>query len=362
MGAGNGGCAAAADLTRRGFEVRLYNRTSERLRPIQEQGGIELSGEAGDGLVKIAMVTDRLEEAVAGADLLLVTVPTSALTHYAAALAPLVTPEQTVMLNPGHMGGSLYFAAEVKRLAGKTGLKLCETTTLPYACRMQRPAAVRIFRISTNLLFAAFPSSRLDELYAVISPLFPQIKKARTVMETGLQDLNAVEHPAQILCNAGWIEFTQGNYYFYYEGTTPAVARVIEAVDAERVALARAMDVPTKTFVDYFYDAGYTSRRGLESGRVYEAMQDSEANRWIKGPKNLDHRYVHEDVGWGLVPWMQLADRVNVAVPTMHALTELASIVNGIDYRITGLTLERMGLAGMDKAQLDNYLATGVAS
>ena len=66
------------------------------------------------------------------------------------------------------------------------------------------------------------------------------------MLETGFQDLNAVEHPAQTVCNAGWLEHTEGDYYFYCEGTTPAVARVIEAVDRERLALAAAAGVPTR--------------------------------------------------------------------------------------------------------------------
>lgn len=337
----------------------MFNRSAERLRPIKEQGGIVLSGAAGEGLVPVALVTDSLEDAVAGAQLVLLTVPTSALTYYAPALGPLLTSDQTVMLNPGHMGGGLYFAAELKRRFGKTDLKICETVTLPYACRMQGPAAVRVYTVSTNLLFAALPGDRVDELFKAVEPAFPQIKKARNVMETGLQDLNAVEHPAQILCNAGWIEHTKGDYYFYYEGTTPAVARVIEAVDAERLALARAMGVPTNSFVEYFHAAGYTSERALTTGSVYEAMQDSEPNRWIKGPKSLDHRYIHEDVGWGLVPWMHLAGPLGVSVPTMEALTELASVMNEVDYRVKGLTLEQMGIAGMDKSQLERFLMEG---
>ena len=39
LGAGHGGCAAAADLTARGFEVRLHARREESLAPLREQGG-----------------------------------------------------------------------------------------------------------------------------------------------------------------------------------------------------------------------------------------------------------------------------------------------------------------------------------
>ena len=60
-----------------------------------------------------------------------------------------------------------------------------------------------------------------------------------------------------------------------------------------------------------------------------------------------DHRYIHEDVGWGLVQWLNLARVANVPTPTMEALTTLAGVVNGVDYYRDGLTLERMGIAGI---------------
>jgi hypothetical protein len=53
------------------------------------------------------------------------------------------------------------------------------------------------------------------------------------------------------------------------------------------------------------------------------------------------------------VPWIHLARVFDVPVPTMEALTYVASVVNGIDYLQEGLTLERMGLAGLDRAGLE---------
>jgi len=347
LGAGNGGCAAAADLTLRGFSVRLYNRSPERLAPIHERGGIETRGVLGEHFVELEQITTDLAEAVDGASEVVLTVPISGLRFYAEHLPPLLQADQAVLLNPGHMGGGLFFSSEARR-RGFSAPNLCETATLTYACRMEGPATVGVYTASTNLPLAALPARRTDELHARMVRLFPNLVKARNVLETGLQDLNAVEHPAQTVCNAGWLEHTKGDYYFYYEGTTPAVSRVIEAVDRERLALAAALGVETRTFIESFHSMGYTSDRALASGSVYDAMQDSLPNRTIKGPKSLDHRYLHEDVGWGLVPWINLAEVVDVPVPTMRALAVLASELNGIDYLTEGLTLERMGLSGLD--------------
>ena len=49
IGAGNGGCAAAAHLTQRGFDIRLYGRSARTTEPLSAIGGIEYEGVLGEG-------------------------------------------------------------------------------------------------------------------------------------------------------------------------------------------------------------------------------------------------------------------------------------------------------------------------
>ncbi len=342
MGAGNGGCAAAADLRlRTGHEIALFNRSPGRIEALQDAGGIHLEGVGATGFADLAVISTDVNEVLDGATIVIVTAPTSALGAYGKLLSTRLGSDHLVFLNPGHMGGGLHFASKFD-IAHRP--RICETTTLTYACRMTGDTTVTIYREATGLLFAAFPARDTVACLEQLEPLFPgRFKVASSVLETGIQDLNAIEHPAQILCNAGWIEHAKGDYYFYFEGTTPSVARVIETVDNERMQLAATLGVPTRSFVDYFAAAGYTTEQAAQTGSVYEAMQHSEANRWMKAPVSLDHRYVHEDVGWGLVPWEALGNVVGVPMPTVSALIHLACVMNKIDYRRDGLTLERLG-------------------
>ena len=360
IGAGNGGCAAAADLGSRGYEIRLYNRSPERLAAIIEQRGLNKVGVTGEGFVELHVITTNLAEAVGGADLIMLTVPISAHPLFARELAALLRPKDVLFLNPGHMGGGLFMAHELHRLTGRKDIRICEASTLTYACRMSAPATINIHSTMTNLPFAAFPGRRQQELYDFVVPLYPQLVQASHVLETGFHDINAVEHPPQIICNAGWLEHTKGDYLFYFEGTTPSVGRVIDAVDRERLALAEAAGVPTKPFVEIFHEMGYTSARAAEEGSAYVALQESAPNRWIKGPSSLDHRYIHEDVGWGLVPWSEMGRAYGVPTPTMDGLITLGGVLNASDYRTEGLTLERLGLAGVDPADLETYLHNGI--
>ena len=70
LGAGHGGCAAAADLTARGFEVRLHARREETLSPLKKQGGVKATG-VQDGLFPARLLTTDVEAAVSGAEIIM---------------------------------------------------------------------------------------------------------------------------------------------------------------------------------------------------------------------------------------------------------------------------------------------------
>jgi opine dehydrogenase len=135
---------------------------------------------------------------------------------------------------------------------------------------------------------------------------------------------------------------------------------VIAAVDAERMAVAQALGIPTVTFLEAFYGAGLTTRAAMESGSVARACRESAPNATIRSPASLDHRYVHEDVGYGLVPMAALGTLAGVPTPTIDALIGVLSRAVGIDYAREGLTLDKMGIGGRTPASLPGFLQDGV--
>src|SRR5581483_10568727 len=216
-----------------------------------------------------------------------------------------------------------------------------------------------VFQLSPATL-AAFPARRLDECYQRVDALLPgQFRRGDTVLDLDLMNINAVMHPAQMVCNASWIEATSGDFSIYQEGSGPAVARLIAAVDAERLAVAAQLGVAATPLGEILWKAGYTTHEAARTGEVYTALQAAEAIRAVKAPPTLDHRYLHEDVGWGLVPWAALAEATAVATPVIGALIDLAGAINGVDYRATGLALDKMGLRGMTPEQIVDYVRPG---
>jgi opine dehydrogenase len=359
LGAGNGGCAAAADLTLRGYEVRLFSRSDATLLPIIKRGGITLSEAGEENFAAPYFHSPHIVPVIEGVDLIIVAAPAVAHEYLAQSMAAHLQDGQRILLNPGHTGGSLHFANILRRAGNRAAVGLCETVTLTYICRMVKPAHVEIYRRTTNLRCAAFPARNSADLIGEIQTIYPNVTVAENVLETGFSNINAIMHPAGMLGNAGWIEKTAGDFLYYREGVTQAIAAWIEEVDEERLKIVKSLGLTPVPFIDIFYQAGLTSNEARVSGSVYNAIHESEANLKIKSPTSLDHRYLHEDVGYGLVPMAEIGRLLGIKTPMMNSLITLASVANGIDYSSEGLTLGKMGLADITAENLSAMLQNG---
>jgi opine dehydrogenase len=109
----------------------------------------------------------------------------------------------------------------------------------------------------------------------------------------------------------------------------------------------------------FFFRMGYTNAAGRDGGTAYDVFHNSEPNRWIKAPATIDHRFLNEDVPYGLVPIAELGRVAQVPTPCADAVIEIASIVAGRSYRRDGLTRDRMGIGAMTVRQITTLLQTG---
>ncbi len=119
------------------------------------------------------------------------------------------------------------------------------------------------------------------------------------------------------------------------------------------------MKIPAVSFLDAFCRAGLTTEAARASGSISRACRESEANKTIKSPPTLQHRYILEDVGYGLVPISALAALARVKTPTIDALIVLASEAIGTDLRAGGLNLKSLGLEGLSPEELPRFIETG---
>ena len=356
IGAGNGGCAAAAHLAHRGFDIRLYGRSRATTEPLAAIGGIEYEGALGEGFAPLSLITNDAGAAIAGADLVLIMVPTHAHEDVARTIAPHIAPKQVVMAAPGHT--LLLIPNAIRKAGGRLGL-YCDSSSMPFICRKSAPARINITRDAQILYFAAFPGQKVAAVAEDVRQVFPHIEPTPSLLHTVFPYTNAIHHPPALLLNVGRVESTGGDYYHYYEGITPSVGRLIDALDVERLAVAAALGVRIEPLPQFFFRMGYTNAAGRDGGTAYDVFHNSEPNRWIKAPATIDHRFLNEDVPYGLVTIAELGHVAQVPTPCADAVIEIASIVAGRCYRRDGLTRDRMGIGAMTVSQVTTLLRTG---
>lgn len=353
IGAGHGGKAMAAHLALMGFPVRLYNRTSENIQVIQKRGGIELTSYEGGpfGFAKLEMASAKLAEVIEDAEVIMVVVPSTAHKDIATAVAPHLKPGQMVVLNPGRTGGALEFNQILKQNNCKEGVVVAETETLIYASRSDGPAQARIFRVKESVPLAALPASSTQMVLDRIEPAYPQFIDGTSVLHTGLNNMGAIFHPALTLLNAGRIENTLGEFQFYIEGVTQSVARVLEALDRERVTVASALGIRARTAMEWLkmaYDA--------TGNNLLEAIHNQTGYYGIPAPATLNHRYITEDIPMSLVPISSIGKHVGVSVPAIDSIIQLACIVHHTDYFRRGRTAESLGFGNMSIQEFMQYV------
>jgi opine dehydrogenase len=356
LGAGHGGTAMAAHLALKGYSVNLFNRSPQRIEAVAIQGGIELvSGpEAGiqGGFAPLGKVSTDAEECIRGVDVLMVVVPATAHADIARIVGPHLQDGQSIVLHPGRTGGVLDFSRALRELGVKVDINLAEAQTFIYASRATAPAQATIFRVKNTIPVAAMPAHRTVGVLRQIKQAFRQFVPGDNCLKTGMNNIGVVFHPTIALLNAGRIESTSGDFQFYVEGVTPGVAKVLERVDAERVAVAAALGIRAMTAREWLYIA-----YDAPGATLYEAMRRQPGYKGIMAPQALaGHRYLSEDVPTGLVPIASLGRMLGVATPTMDSLIQVANIVHECDYWRTGRTVERLGLGGMSVKEIRRFV------
>src|ERR1019366_9051907 len=161
--------------------------------------------------------------------------------------------------------------------------------------------------------------------------------------------VNMVLHVPGAVLGAAWVEATGGDFTFYVQGMTKGVARVMQALDDERRAVARALGHELPSLVAEMQAIGTVESSVIDLGDLVAAIASGEANRQIKAPASLEHRYYREDFGHGLLPFTAFAAIAGVTVPVAASLLQIAETLLGVDLAAHGRTAERMGIAGLDR-------------
>lgn len=348
LGAGSGGLSAVAELSQRGIATRLWNRSLDTLRPLQDAGGVRYEGVLGSGLARPECISSHLDEVLHGADGVLVCLPTLAHVAVANALADLKANDRPVVLNPGHTGGALE-VREVFRQRGVKSPPIAEFSTLTYVARKSSSDCVWTTGAAKRVWVAALPGGA--EALSLAQTLYPASALAPDVIVTGLNNVNMVLHPPGAILGSAWVESTAGDFTFYVQGLTACVGRVMELLDAERRAVARAYGYSLAGLFHEMQAIGTIEESADEARGLAAAIRSGEANKHIKAPNSLGHRYYTEDFDYGLRPFLVFASIAQVETPIASALMALAQALLPQHNQTEGRSARAMGIEDYDRVR-----------
>ena len=253
---------------------------------------------------------------------------------------------------PGTLGTLEW--ARILRESNASLSTLAEVDTAPYVCRKIEPATTVVWGVVPRMGLGVLPSQKTDYVLNLLSPLFPGIEPHPDAMACGLSSINPVVHPAGVLMNAGRVEYSRGDFYFYEEGVTPSVAKVISHVDLERREIGNVLGYKLTPVNDALHQAGFGPK-----GDLWATINGSRMLTALRAPGTLQNRWLTEDIPFGLATWSMIGNQFGVETPLMRSFVDIGSIVMGFDGWEKARTPADLGIGEMDQEQLMNYLTQG---
>ncbi len=349
LGSGNGGCAMAFEWAQAGHDVYLFDfpQFDRQIKAINAAGGIYSQGQL-EGFQKLAYAGHDLALCLKDAPLVFVVGPAYSTEPFGKACAPYAKAGQTFVVCPSSCMGAILFKNALGLAIEDNSITVADTSTLPYAVRIVEDGKIAVYnRLGGGVLLATLPSSKNDELYEVLKAVHPCVEKGKNIFQTCLQNANPMLHPCITTLNAARIE-GPNDFFFYEEGVTPGVGRLLKAIDEERIAIGAALGLEIEDDPHISIRQGYMTIENYDTG-----YSTAPGFTGIYAQTQLDYRYYNEDAGFGLVLWVDLADRLGLEVPTIRAMLQIVSAIMGRDYKAEkARTLDTLGLANYPLEQL----------
>ena len=319
--AGTGAIALASTawLAHAGHAVSLWSpggRGAERLResPLQSVGVLETS-------VKV-QVADSARQLAEPAQVLLVAVPVNGHRGVMDALVEHLRDGQTVIVSSMSSLSALYLF-EAARACGRD-ITVASFGTTVLTARREAPDRVRIMARRAELGVSALPRSRGPAMVELCRGLFGEgFSPHENVLASTLTNINPVAHGPLALFN--WTRSERAEHWPQYHYMTARVAAVIECLDAERLALARAFDLQVRTIERHFAQSFSTRADHLRG--IAEELHAKRGGP--PGPVDPGTRFLAEDVPFGLVFSLALGQVAGLPCPATRAIVGTASLLAG---------------------------------
>lgn len=321
LGAGAVGRASAAYLLTRGHEPILWSPSGKSAAGLREHG-LLVEGELA-GQYRPA-VAGSAQEAMAGADLVLVTLPANGHNFVYDRIAQHAVPDQVIVISAQPVLGAFALEARLQR-AGKANAILAWGTTL-LRSRQMGDRGVRINTIRKSLDMASLPHNADDAIALCRLAFGDHFEMRSEMLAISLSNINPQAHLALALTNFTRME--RGETWGQSENLTAGVARFLERLDLERLAVAQKLGLSVRSMAEHYHRTYGLPVASLEA----MAAEIRKEGAGQLGPTSEQSRYVLEDAPFGLASLVRLGRAVGVDMDLHQAGLAVLSALYGRDF------------------------------
>lgn len=353
LGAGNAGCAVAADLTLKGHDVTLIKTShamhDDNFKFLQENNGKMVLNEFGDlKTAYIHKVTRDLNE-LKNSEIVIIYIQTNYHEDLIKKISNILVDDQILLINPGYLS-----TAYVLKHCNDKNLIIAEAESSFIDGRIMKPGYFRVgFRNVRNPI-GIYPSTRKKEAIEKLNKLDQRFVYLNSVVEAALHNPNLIVHTVGSVMSIPRIEKSKGDFTMYYEAYSRdniATWRILEALDNEKMSVLEELGYERLSYVEACkYRNSLDDNEDAKEVFLSYAEMDTRA----KGPTKVDSRYISEDVPQGLVMLEALGKSLDINTPITTALIEIASSALGRNLREEGRTPEKLGESNIDKILKDS--------
>ncbi|MEO8753359.1 MAG: NAD/NADP octopine/nopaline dehydrogenase family protein [Casimicrobiaceae bacterium] len=345
LGTGNIALANAALLADAGHEVTLWSPSGKGTAALGESFTLAFSG-AATGQATAHAARD-IASAMSDAAVVVIAVPAYGHAAVMDACAPHLTAGQMVFVMPMLSLTALYLARLLH--ARQVEVPIVSFGTTVMTARRSGPAEVRVLSVRSRIDLAALPVRHTDDAMRIATMLYGERFNAQTdTLAIAMVNVNPVSHVPLALANLTRIE--QGEAWTQYDHMTGAVAKMIVAVDHERLAVAAAFGLEVRSIEEHFHHSFGVPMADLGT----QALAVHTGVGSPHGPVSLESRYFTEDVPYGLAFYAAMGRTVGIKTPCNDACVALASAACGRRFAVEN---EIVGALGLDRLPGPELLA-----
>ncbi|MBJ7578446.1 MULTISPECIES: NAD/NADP-dependent octopine/nopaline dehydrogenase family protein [unclassified Devosia] len=349
-GAGAVGFTSACLLRLLGNDVTLWSPSGRGTMGLRENNKITTTGSV-NGTFDVNFVEDP-KLLVESAKLILIAIPAYGQRSIFNQLVPYLTDEHTVLITGGQMGlGDLYLS-KLLADAGKKTLIAVLNGPMTMGRKLGPNDAVQV-PPKKMARISAIPADQTDRAIAVVSEAFgDRFKGFGSALEVGLMAMGGIVHSGLVMGNITRME--EGEEWCGYYYVTESISRLINALDQDRRAVAKAFGIDSPSA------AGIFTQGQRPDATVREVLFPLTYERTFRnGPRKIEHRYVEEEIPYNLVTLERFGRIAGIQTPNVTRVIDMYQIMRDRDYRTKNTMAVALGIDELSVDQINQKFTQG---